>query len=130
MSRRLIAPVGSLLLAGAATVYIGTVDPNRPGHYPTCPFLWLTGRFCPGCGGLRCVNALAHGDLPAAVGFNVLAVALAPLVITIWLRWAVRSARGTVRRTAADPRLLRALLVVIGVFWVVRNLPFGAALAP
>ena len=47
------APVGAAGLALAATAYVGLVDPNESGHYPTCPFLALTGRFCPGCGSLR-----------------------------------------------------------------------------
>jgi hypothetical protein len=33
------------VLAGVAAVagYVAAIDPNRPGHYPTCPFLALTG---------------------------------------------------------------------------------------
>jgi hypothetical protein len=106
------------------------VDPNEPGHYPTCPFLALTGRFCPGCGGMRCVRALVTGDPHAAVGFNPLAVALLPLFAWLWLRWTTRELRGLPRTSVASPWLLRALTAVILVVWLVRNLPCGAALAP
>jgi hypothetical protein len=127
---RLLAPVVSLAGLAAATTYVGLVDPNRPGHYPVCPLLRFTGLYCPGCGGLRCVHALAHADIPAAVGFNAFAVAMLPVVAVVWLRWAVRTVRGLPRTTAADPRLVRALVAGIILFAVVRNLPFGAFLAP
>lgn len=128
--RNLGLPAVSLALLGAATAYVGLVDPRESGHYPPCPYLLLTGLPCPGCGGLRCVHALTHLDLPAALGYNALAVALFPLIGVLWLRWAVRTARARPRRGLADPRPLRALLVVVVLFWIVRDLPFGAALAP
>jgi hypothetical protein len=130
LARRMVGPVAAAFGAAAVTVYVGLVDPNRPGHYPVCPFLKVTGLYCPGCGGLRCVHALAHGDLPAAFGFNALAVLMVPLIVVIWLRWTIRAVRGTVRTTVADPRLIRALVAVILLFAVLRNLPFADALAP
>ncbi|WP_235618966.1 DUF2752 domain-containing protein [Embleya scabrispora] len=128
--RNLALPATSLAVLAAATTYVGLVDPRESGHYPSCPYLVITGLPCPGCGGLRCVHALTHLDLPAALGYNALAVALFPLIGWLWLRWAVRTGRGEPRRTLADPRWLRALLAVVLVFWIVRDLPFGAALAP
>lgn len=130
LARRLLAPAATALAAAAAAAYVAVVDPGEPGHYPTCPFLSATGLFCPGCGGLRCAHALVHGDVPAALALNAFAVAMVPLIVGIWLRWTVRSFRGRPRTTAADPRLIRLLVAAIAVFAVVRNLPFGAALAP
>lgn len=125
---------GRLLAAGAAAAaavaYVGAVDPNESGHYPTCPFLFLTGLYCPGCGSLRAVHALAHGDVATAVDRNVLAVVAGVLVVGIWLGALARAWRGTPRRTVAPPGLLWAGAVVVVLFAVVRNLPFGAALAP
>ena len=122
-----------ILVAGAAlavAAYVGAVDPNEPGHYPTCPFLALTGHFCPGCGSLRAVHALAHGRLGEAVGFNALAVALLPVLLLAWGRWVVVRATGRGRPAPVPGWALWALLAVICTFWLVRNLPFGAALAP
>ena len=45
--RGLRAPLGTAVAALAATAYVGLVDPNEPGHYPTCPFLALTGQVLP-----------------------------------------------------------------------------------
>jgi hypothetical protein len=117
-------------VAVAAVSYVGTVDPNTAGHYPTCPFLALTGHWCPGCGSLRAVHALAHGDLSTALSRNLLTVALVPVLVASWLRWTRRSWSRRPRTTLAHPALVWALLVVVLAFWLLRNLPVGAALAP
>ncbi len=126
----LAKPLGTAAAALAATAYVGVVDPNDPGHYPTCPFLALTGAFCPGCGSLRAVHALATGDPAAAVGLNVLTVVGLVVLAVIWGRWAVRSWRGQPRSSVAPAWSLYLMLGVAVVFWVVRNLPVGEALAP
>jgi hypothetical protein len=127
----LLAPLGVAAGAGAVVAFVGVVDPNEPGHYPTCPFLWLTGLYCPGCGTLRTVHALAHLDPVAALGLNPLAVVMVPFLLFWWGRWVVRAWQGRPRRTTlAHPAWLWAFLGVVMVYWVVRNLPFGAFLAP
>ena len=107
------------------------VDPDRPGHYPVCPFLRITGWWCPGCGGLRCVHALTRADLATAVHDNVLAVAACTLAVLVWARWTYLSARGlrTVLRAPGRVPVAGLVAVVIG-FTVLRNLPAGAFLAP
>jgi antibiotic biosynthesis monooxygenase (ABM) superfamily enzyme len=122
------AAVAAGALAAAALVHV--VDPNDSGNYPTCPFLALTGRFCPGCGSLRALHALTNGDIGTAVGLNVLTVVAVPLLAYLWLRWTARRARRVERTSLADPRWLTALAVLVVLFWIVRNLPFGAVLAP
>ncbi|MGN9839399.1 DUF2752 domain-containing protein [Nonomuraea sp. H19] len=127
----LLAPLGVAAATGAVFAFVGSVDPNEPGHYPTCPFLWLTGLYCPGCGTLRTIHALAHLDPVAALGLNPLAVVMIPFLVFWWGRWVVRAWQGRPRRTSlAHPAWLWAFIAVIMVYWVVRNLPFGAFLAP
>jgi hypothetical protein len=128
--RDLRAPLGVAALAAAAVGVVALVEPNQPGHYPTCPFLALTGLQCPGCGSLRAVHAMAHGDVSVALGLNVLTVLAAVALVVIWLRWVRRSWTGRPRTGVAPPAMLWALAVVVVVFTVVRNLPFGAFLAP
>lgn len=123
-------PVGVGALAGAAVGVIALLDPNEPGHYPTCPVLAVAGEFCPGCGSLRAVHALAHGDLPAALGLNVLTVLSVVVLTAAWVLWLRRAWTGAPRRVVVPAPAIWALLVVVLVFAVVRNLPMGAALAP
>jgi hypothetical protein len=129
-ARRLVAPGGVLALAAAVVGLVAVVDPNADGTYPTCPFLAMTGRQCPGCGALRTLHALAHGHFGEALALNVFVVAMLPVLAFFWLRWTAARSRGRPARTrAGDPRLIWALFAGIMAFWVVRNLPFGAFLA-
>ncbi|MGW3344236.1 DUF2752 domain-containing protein [Nonomuraea rubra] len=129
--KALLAPLGVAAATGTVFAFVGAVDPNEPGHYPTCPFLWITGLYCPGCGTLRTIHALAHLDPVAALGLNPLAVAMIPFLVFWWGRWVVRAWQGRPRRTTlAHPAWLWAFLAIVMVYWVVRNLPFGAFLAP
>ncbi|KPC80801.1 DUF2752 domain-containing protein [Streptomyces mutomycini] len=128
--RRLAAPVGAMAAVVGAFGYVATVDPNEPGHYPVCPVLRFTGVLCPGCGGLRSAHAFAHGDLATAVGANALAVVGYAVLAAVWLLWMVRASRGRTLRIGLAPAYLWGAGAVLLVFSVVRNLPFGSALAP
>lgn len=106
-------------------------DPHGSGSYGYCPSLLLTGIPCPGCGGLRAVNDLTHGDVAAAVSSNLLAVALVVALAVAWLAWVVRRWRG--RRGSMivlSERWGYAVIAGLLVFGIVRILPFGAWLAP
>jgi hypothetical protein len=130
--RRLQAPVlvaGGLLVASLA---LHVRDPHRSGSWGFCPWLALTGTYCPGCGGLRAVNDLTHGDVLGAASSNLLFVGTVPLIALWWLRRVSDAWRG-VRRTVEERLALRLTLLLVGaslVFWVVRNLPFAGWLAP
>ncbi|MFJ8886287.1 DUF2752 domain-containing protein [Streptomyces sp. NPDC102402] len=128
--RRLAAPAGAMAVVVAAFGYVAAVDPNEPGHYPVCPMLRFTGVFCPGCGGLRSAYAFAHGDLTTALGANALAVVGYVVFAAVWLLWAVRASRGRPVRIGLAPVHWWGVGTVLLVFSVVRNLPFGSALAP
>lgn len=81
-------PVGTAAMAAAGCAVVGLVDPGQPGRYPVCPFLALTGLWCPACGSLRALHALLHGDVVAAAGYNVLLLLALPAVGYAWLVWA------------------------------------------
>jgi hypothetical protein len=114
----------------AAFGYVAGVDPNTPGHYPVCPLLHYTGVYCPGCGGLRSAYAVAHGHLGTALGCNAVAVAGYALFAVVWVIWFGRSVRGRTFAPALPISWLWVLGTLLLAFGVVRNLPFGAALAP
>ncbi len=129
--RSVLAPLGVAAVTGAAFAYVGAVDPNRPGHYPTCPFFFATGLYCPGCGTLRAMHAIGNADVVSALGLNPLAVASIPFLLFWWGRWMIRSWQGRPPRTTlAHPAYLWGFLALVIVFWVVRNMPFGRFLAP
>ncbi|MET9376455.1 DUF2752 domain-containing protein [Streptomyces sp. NPDC002992] len=123
-------PLGVLGAVVAGFAYVGSVDPNEPGHYPVCPLLRFTGIYCPGCGGLRSAHAVAHGELGAAFGANALAVVGYGLFAILMVVWLIRAARGVPMRVAIAPVWWWGIGAVLALFSLVRNLPFGSALAP
>lgn len=134
--RRVTAPsfrapaiVGAAGLGAAVLLHLH--DPHGSGSYGFCPFLQLTGRPCPGCGGLRAVNDLTRGDFVGAVSSNVLAVALVAALAVAWLLWVGRRLRGRVdRMIVLDLNAGLVMIAVIVVFGIVRNTPWGSWLAP
>ena len=126
----LAAPLGVATLAVAAVGLVAAVDPNEPGHYPTCPFHAATGLWCPGCGSLRALHALAHGQVREALGFNALTVGVLPVLAVLYARWTSRSWTGSPPRCAVNPSFVWAFLGLVVTFAVIRNLPWGGVLAP
>jgi hypothetical protein len=107
-------------------------DPHDSGSYGFCPYLALTGHACPGCGGLRATNLLTNGDVVGAVSSNLLAVLLVAVLAVAWVRWTTLRLRGhdRARMIVLSPRVGCAVIALVVVFAVVRNLPFGSWLAP
>lgn len=123
------AALGVAGLLGATLLHF--VDPNEPGNYPTCPWLLITGTFCPGCGTMRAIALLTHLDLTGAISMNPLLFVLIPYIAWAYGRWVFWS----IRPPASPPRMtppiyLNLMFGLIVLYWVVRNLPFASVLAP
>lgn len=124
------APLAVLAAAVAALAYVGAVDPERPGHYPGCPFLLVTGWYCPGCGSLRALHALTHGDLTTAVERNPLAVCAAGVLPWVWLQWLRHSWSGRLTPAVVPGSVVWGVVATVCLFGVLRNLPVLTVLAP
>ena len=130
LERTLLGP--ALVAAGSAGALLlaNRVDPNEAGHYPTCPFLALSGLYCPGCGSTRMVHALSEADLGEALAMNPLALALLPALVLYWAGWTRRVVTGAPRRSVMPAWVVWGFLVVVVSFWVLRNVPATSWLAP
>lgn len=106
-------------------------DPHDSGSYGFCPFLELTGKPCPGCGGLRAINDLTRGDVVAAISSNLLAVTLVAVLAVAWVLWVIRRVRGrTGPMIVLSTKTGLVVIAAFTIFGIVRNLPFGSWLAP
>lgn len=126
---------GPTLLAGVVlggSVLLHLRDPHQAGSWGFCPWLLLTGTYCPGCGGLRAVNDLTNGDVAGAASSNLLFVASIPILVLAWVRTMTDRWRGVARpaSTRTHVVLACAFAAVALVFWVARNTAGGAWLAP
>ena len=111
---------GILAIGGVVTLFL--FDPATHGFYPVCALHQTTGLLCPGCGTLRALHQLTHGNFAAAWRFNPLVVALLPVGIwlaareLIWLATA-RRLPGFVTRPIFGWALMAALVI----FGILRN---------
>jgi Protein of unknown function (DUF2752) len=108
-----------------AAVWIG--DPTTPGGpLPVCPTKALLGIDCPGCGTLRMLYSVLHGDLMAAVKFNALALIALVLLIFAFGAWTYGRVVGRRIWSWQHYRWSAAVtLVLVSVWFVLRNLPFA-----
>lgn len=129
-ARRVVAPVATITGLAAATVALHLRDPHASGSWGYCP-ISLLGLYCPGCGGLRAVNDLTHGDLIGAASSNALLLLAMPFAVYLLARWAIDAWRGRQRGLPALSSwpVLSVGIALTTVFTVARNLP-GSWLAP
>src|SRR5580704_5941185 len=112
------------LFAGCGVLLLRVFDPATSGLFPPCPLHYFTGLYCPGCGSLRALHQLLHGNLRAAWAMNPLTIVLLPFLSYGLISSVLFEIRG---RGLPQPFLraawIRALCVVIVLFGILRNLP-------
>ncbi|HEX3718844.1 MAG TPA: DUF2752 domain-containing protein [Verrucomicrobiae bacterium] len=112
----------AVIIAGAAVLFF--FDPETAGFYPVCGIHQLTGLQCPGCGSLRALHQLTHGNIAAAWHFNPLLVALLPIGFWLGLRAAALWVFGWRWPGIINKPIVGwAIVVVAIVFGIARNIP-------
>ncbi|MBA4150903.1 MAG: DUF2752 domain-containing protein [Verrucomicrobia bacterium] len=107
----------------AAILVLFFFNPAQSGFYPRCLLKASTGLDCPGCGALRGMHQLLHGNVGTAFSLNPLLVILLPVAGLLLLNQLVRRARGRPLFQLKLPAyLMWVLLAVVVVFTVLRNL--------
>jgi Protein of unknown function (DUF2752) len=118
-------PYAVAAAVASALVMLFVWNPATTKIFPPCPFHALTGYHCPGCGSLRATHRLLHGEVWSAFRMNPLMVLSLPL-----LGYAFLSSKWRGLRLAWIDRFTRRslwplmILVVLVLYWVLRNLPF------
>jgi hypothetical protein len=109
--------------AGAALLLYFFIEPKN-GNLPKCIFHELTGFYCPGCGVQRSFHALLHGNLLAAINYNLLFILLLPLIIYFTLVFILdkkHSSSSFIYKT----NFAIAVVIIVVSFWILRNIPFA-----
>jgi hypothetical protein len=123
-ARERLFATGIIVLTLAALIYLRLFNPATTGLFPPCPFRFLTGLNCPGCGTLRGLHQLLHGHPIAALDLNPLLILGLPFMLYIFLSYALVALRGRGLPKAFIPSpLIWAMFWVIISFWILRNVP-------
>lgn len=122
---RVAGPAVVVGLAGIGCAGIWFGDPTTPGGpLPVCPTKLLFGIDCPGCGSLRAIYSLMHGDLGAAIHYNAVGVACMGLLVWAFGAYCVGLWRGRRVRSWQHQRWAAVILLIVVVAWfVIRNIP-------
>jgi uncharacterized protein DUF2752 len=113
-----------LPLGGLGLLLLQLFDPATSRLFPPCPLHYLTGWYCPGCGSLRALHQLLHGNFEAAWAMNPLTILLLPFLIYGLTSEALSQLRGRgLPQVFLPAPAIRVLCVIIVLFGILRNLP-------
>ena len=111
------------IIGGGVALFF--LNPSEHSFFPKCALYMATGFSCPGCGSTRALYQLTHGDVLEAMRLNPGLIALITLGITDYVRFVVSVIRGNPFQTLFGRlKLLGALMGVMLVYGVIRNLPW------
>ena len=100
-------------------------NPSAHSFYPRCVLKMTTGLECPGCGGLRAMHQLLHGQVAAAFQLNPLLFLMLPLAAFYGLRQLIYFATGhLLAQPFKNPRWLGVFALIVVAFGVLRNFPW------
>jgi hypothetical protein len=119
----------SIGLVTLAVAVLRVFNPATTWFFPPCPLRALTGYLCPGCGTLRALHELLNGHVAAAFKLNPLMMLLLPYVGYSGASSALETVFGrALPRVFIRPAYIWALLVIILLYWILRNTPLAAML--
>ena len=106
-------------------LFLALVDPVTSVFTPKCMFKYLTGYDCPACGIQRSLHALLNGDAVTALRYNYFLLISIPyflaVAITTFCKADLIVKMGY---SVQHPKVARAILVLIIIWWIVRNIPY------
>jgi hypothetical protein len=102
-----------LAVAVGGVVLLHLYNPATTRIFPPCMLHSLTGLYCPGCGSLRAIHYLLHGQFAAALRMNPLLVLSGPAILVISLS----------RRIRHHPATPIVAVVVVVTYGILRNIP-------
>jgi hypothetical protein len=117
-----LSVAGSLAAAMGVVLFLFVFDPERVPVYPVCLFHKWTGLNCPGCGSLRAMHQLLHGNVIEALRLNALLVLSIPIFAWIGFRL-LRQRVQNIPEPAVRPLWIWIYAGIWMVYGIARELP-------
>ena len=88
----------------------------------TCPFLALTGYYCPGCGGTRAVRSLLKGDLRMSIQYHPLVLyAVIVFLMEVVIRRICRNGKHPINHRKRERVLVLIGAAIVLANWIFKN---------
>lgn len=113
-----------VLAVGLLGVYY-FLDPTHSRFALKCPFKFLTGWDCPGCGSQRALHAVLHGGFVRALRYNPFMVISIPYLLTVAYTTFFRDPFALkCRRVVQHKNVVMTIFFMIIGWWILRNTPW------
>jgi len=107
----------------ALAVYY-SFSPEESSFFPQCPFHYLTGYDCPGCGSQRAFHNLLHLRISSAFMANPFMVLAIPYVLVglYFEYFGGKESFPEIRKIFFGKNAAIIIFVIVFIFWIGRNL--------
>lgn len=121
--RNIFLLIGLLAISLFVLLYY-IFDPALSKFFPPCPFHYMTGYDCPGCGSQRALHHLLHLDILKAFQQNALFVLSLPYIaFGLYLEYLGEKSRfPRLSRLLFGRKVILLILILVVLFWIGRNM--------
>jgi len=114
-----------LFLGGLFSLY-SYYNPSQHSFFVPCPFNYVTGYHCPGCGSQRAIHQLLHFNILGALRMNPLLVLSLPILfvgvgVQVWNYIFETQHR---IKLFYNNNFIYGYFIVVILYWVLRNVPY------
>lgn len=113
------------IIGGIFLIYF-LFNPSSHSFFVPCPFKYLTGYHCPGCGSQRAIHQMLHGNLVSAFRLNPLLTLSLPLIFfgLGTIAWNFIYDTNLRVKLFYSNRFIYVYFGIVLVYWILRNIPF------
>lgn len=114
-----------LLLLGVIAFFYFTINPTEVDFLLKCPLYKTTGVYCPGCGSQRALHHLLHFNfLKAAHNNIILIIGLIAIIYHYGIKLINYYFTKNIKSIFNTNKTLLIVLLLIILFWILRNVPY------
>ena len=114
-----------LLIGGTALAILYFFINPTDFYFPKCPLYATTGIYCPGCGSQRAFHDFLNFNFAGVIGHNPLFLfGLLVLVYDLGIKSINKLLHKNYYNILQHKYVPMLILIIILLFWVLRNLPF------
>lgn len=108
-----------IITAGLIYFFFNPADNNI---FPKCPFYWLTGLKCPGCGSQRAIHSLLHLDFETAFKYNAFLIFSLPIIAILGYTELTKTKHPNQYLKVHNAKFIWGYFILVISWWINRNI--------